>query len=80
MGLFCTNEQDAQKEIRRNNSRIKEIREIIRQTGDEVTNYNASRVMMILGKCIVDYRSYKRVISRMDFMQQTLFYGTTVEC
>ena len=80
MSLFSSNEDNAIKEIERINSMMKEIRELIRKTGDRFTEINANSGILILNSCAEHYKKYEGIKSKMDFMQRTLFYGITIEC
>ncbi len=81
MGLFSSKEQDAIEQIEKINRRIKTIREMMRQSpNDQLTHANINDAALLLNECATFWRKYENYVSRMDFMQKTLFKGQVVDC
>lgn len=81
MGLFSSKEQDAIELIEKINRRIKTIREMMRQSpNDQLTYANINDAALLLNECVSFWRKYEGYVSRMDYMQKTLFKGQIVEC
>lgn len=81
MGIFSSKEEDAVEQIEKINRRIKTIREMMRQSpNDQLTRSNANDAALLLQECSNFWRKYEGYVSRMDYMQKTLFLGRTVEC
>lgn len=81
MGLFSSNEQDAIEQIEKINRRIKTIREMMRQSpNDQLTHANINDVALLLNECAKYWKRYQSYISRMTYMQKTLFMGQVVDC
>lgn len=81
MGIFSSKEQDALEQIEKINRRIKTIREMMRQSpNDQLTYSNINDAALLLNECATFWRKYESCVSRMDFMQKTLFQGQLVDC
>lgn len=81
MGLFSNNEQDAIEQIEKINRRIKTIREMMRQSpDDQLTRDNIHDAALLLNECSTFWQKYQSYVSKMNFMQKTLFMGKTVDC
>ena len=81
MGVFSSKEQDAIEQIEKINRRIKTIREMMRQSpDDQLTRYNIRDAALLLNECTTFWQKYQGYVSKMNFMQKTLFMGKTVEC
>lgn len=81
MGLFSSKEQDAIEQIEKINRRVKTIREMMRQSpDDQLTRNNIHDAALLLQECSTYWQKYQGYVSKMGFMQKTLFMGSTVEC
>ncbi len=81
MGIFSSKEQDAIDQINKINRRIKVIREMMRQSpNDQLTRSNVNDAALVLKECAECWNKYEGYISRMTFMQKTLFKGQIVDC
>lgn len=81
MGLFSNKEKDAIEQIEKINRRIKIIREMMRQSpNDQLTRDNINDAALLLNECASFWHKYESYVSRMDYMQKTLFYGMVVDC
>lgn len=81
MGLFSSKEQDAIEQIEKINRRIKTIREMMRQSpSDQLTRDNINDAALLLNECVSFWHKYESYVSRMDYMQKTLFKGQIVDC
>lgn len=79
MDLFSKKEDKAVNEIEKVNAGMTLIRETIRNTGDEIVESNSLRVAQILNDCISHFQKYKSYLNGMNGMQQSLFYGRSVD-
>ena len=69
MGWFSVSEDDAIREIEKVNAGI---------TGDEVVHSNKLEIAIQLQDCIRHFHKYENIVSQLDFMKRTLFYGAIV--
>ena len=81
MGLFSSKDQYAIEQIEKINRRIKTIREMMRQSpDDQLTHSNIHDAALLLNECSTFWKKYQSCVSKMNFMQKTLFMGKMVEC
>lgn len=81
MGFFSSKEQDAIEQIEKINRRIKTIREMMRQSPDDMlTRANINDAALLLNESMTFWKKYEKYVSSMNFMQKTLFLGKSVDC
>ena len=78
MGWISVSKDDAIREIEKLHAGMTVIRETIRITGDEVVHSNKFEIAIQLQDCIRHFHKYENIVSQLDFMKRTLFYGAIV--
>ncbi len=81
MNIFSSNEDKAVELIDKINLRVKQIRELMRNSPNDRLTYVTAPTAKVLFREIENYwREYKSIVSSMNFMQSTLFMGRRVDC